>query len=1067
MEDALQRIVNCPDLSQRLQKVGKAPVVFENVDSSARAFVAHLAARQHSGRVWFVCPDVRTQEDFAVELADWMPDARLFPDLEMAAGTTAIPDAETESERLALLQRLARGEENMRLIVTTAQWDQAVVSADLLESQTRKVKKGGRLDPEAFARQLTKGGYERVPQVFTRGQFSIRGGILDVFSWQHELPIRVELFDEDVESIREFDIDTQTTVRRVASCEVVFGDPHANTTPLSGYRSEGDLLIDVGGGFDEAAVQIFPGSPHERPDFSAAFYPTGLSGVGAGDIVLDEARRAQFFRQISDWLSEDWAVVVFCNNEGEMERFREIARENQTDPEALRFQIGHVSRGFLFPAGRVAVLSDAEIFGRAASQRARTAIVRRERARARRQAMDFSEFEEGDLVVHLEHGIGRYLGTKELPLGAGDSSRHVEWDDEAGSDSRHHQTVLDIEYADDARLYVPLDQAWQVSRYVGVGKKSPTLSQMGDGKWAKTRKGAERAVLAYAERLLKIQAERLTENGHAFPADTEWQREFENAFLFKATPDQTRSLADIKTDMQSGRPMDRLLCGDVGFGKTEVAVRAVFKAVMGGKQAAILAPTTVLAQQHYQTFRERMSDYPVTIELLSRYRTPGEQKKTISRLKTGDADIVIGTHRLISADVEFKDLGLVVVDEEQRFGVAHKERLKERFRKIDVLTLSATPIPRTLYMAMVGARDMSVIETPPPSRQPVETVVCAYDERVIRDAIRRELDRGGQVYFLHNRVKTIENVRARIKHLCPNARVDIGHGQMAEGQLEDVMKRFIEGGTDVLVSTTIIESGLDIPNANTILIDRADRFGLADLYQLRGRVGRAGHKAYAYLLLPRDMMAGGDAKKRVSAIRQYSELGAGFKIAMRDLEIRGAGNILGTAQSGHIVAVGFDLYCRMLKNAVGHLSGEARKAPPRATVRLDFVETGEADFLAGDSSAYAPAFLPSSYVPTPRLRIEAYRKIAEVETVAELQTLEREWEDRYGPVPQAASHLLLLCRIQLVAGSKHIGKVESRDERLMLTRRGDFVLMGGRFPRLTASDPTSKFREVLRYVESF
>ena len=496
--------------------------------------------------------------------------------------------------------------------------------------------------------------------------------------------------------------------------------------------------------------------------------------------------------------------------------------------------------------------------------------------------------------------------------------------------------------------------------------------------------------------------------------------------------------------MEQPQPMDRLICGDVGFGKTEVAIRAAFKAVMEGKQVAVLAPTTVLAQQHFETFRQRMLDYPVRIEMLSRFRSPAEQKKVLQLLREGGVDIVIGTHRLISGDVRFKDLGLVVIDEEQRFGVLHKEKFKELFKLVDVLTLSATPIPRTLYLSLVGVKDMSTIETPPQNRLPVETVVCGYDERIIRDAINRELERQGQVFFLHNRVHSIEKVRDRIAELCPNARVEFGHGQMDSDELEAVMHRFVMGKIDVLVCTTIIESGLDIPNANTIIIDRADRFGLADLYQLRGRVGRAEHKAYAYLLLPRELMMVGAARKRINAIKQYSSLGAGFRIAMRDLEIRGAGSILGTAQSGHIMAVGFDLYCQLLKQAVAQIKGQKPRWRLEVELRLDFVATNEAEFVHGD--ARVSAFLPRSYINDTTLRIQAYRRIAEITTAEQLDRLIKEWRDRFGAFPKAVENLITLAQIKLAAAKQEISRVETREDKLMLTRRGDFILVGGQIP---------------------
>jgi transcription-repair coupling factor (superfamily II helicase) len=670
---------------------------------------------------------------------------------------------------------------------------------------------------------------------------------------------------------------------------------------------------------------------------------------------------------------------------------------------------------------------------------------------------------EDDYVVHLEHGIGRYEGMKSIPRADGKT-----------------EDVLVVAFAEDARLYVPLEQSYLVSRYVGVGKRNPPLSRLGDEKWAKAKKNAEKAVFDYASKLLAVHAERETAIGFAFPPDNKWQREFEGSFLFKETADQLTAITASKADMESERPMDRLICGDVGFGKTEVAIRAAFKAVMGGKQVAILVPTTVLAEQHYRNFRERMSDYPV-----SRFRTHGEQRKTVAGLQSGEVDIVVGTHRLISKDIAFKNLGLVVIDEEQRFGVLHKERFKEMFKLVDMLTLSATPIPRTLYLSLMGAKDMSTIETPPLNRIPTETLICPYDERIIRDAINREMARQGQVYFLHNRVQSIEKMRDKIALLCPKARCVIGHGQMDEHELEEVMHEFVSGAADVLISTTIIESGLDIPNANTIIIDRADRFGLADLYQLRGRVGRAQHKAYAYLLLPREMMTQGEARRRINAIKQYSSLGAGFKIAMRDLEIRGAGNILGTAQSGHIINIGFDLYCALLKQAIAKLKGEKVRPRLEIVLRTDFVITREAEWVGArrskiedrksgtpnselrtPNSDIAPAFLPAAFIGESQPRIQAYRRLAEVTTQEQLDNIRKTWRDRFGVLPEAAENLLVMTEIKLAASARKITQVEAREGKLILTRGGDYVQIGGKFPRLTAPVPSARLQEMLAMIRS-
>ena len=778
-------------------------------------------------------------------------------------------------------------------------------------------------------------------------------------------------------------------------------------------------------------------------DFRGAFDSCDIGDFAVGDFMLVEAKRAQFAARLRDWRAAEFRIFIYFQTEGEIERFREIMGEAIAGIELLE---GTLPRGFVFPDGKLVVLSGAELFGRYTTH-GRRRLQRAEQLSRNRAQIDFSELNEGDLVVHLEHGVGRFLQLTRVPSPAGEM-----------------QEALALEFANDARLYVPLEQAYLVSRYVGVGKKSPSLSSLADAKWARAKKNAAASIFDYAGKMLAVQAERETQRGYAFGPDTKWQREFEHSFPFRETPDQLTAIIATKTDMERARSMDRLICGDVGFGKTEVAIRAAFKSVMEGKQVAILAPTTVLAQQHFETFRQRMLDYPVRIEMLSRFRSHGEQRKVIELLREGGVDIVIGTHRLISGDVVFKDLGLVVIDEEQRFGVLHKEKFKELFKLVDVLTLSATPIPRTLYLSLVGVKDMSTIETPPLNRLPVETVVCGYDERIIRDAINRELDRQGQVYFLHNRVQSIEKMRDKIADLCPRARVEFGHGQMDADELESVMARFVAGKIDVLVCTTIIESGLDIPNANTIVIDRADRFGLADLYQLRGRVGRAEHKAYAYLMLPREMMTIGAARKRINAIKQYSSLGAGFRIAMRDLEIRGAGSILGTAQSGHIMAVGFDLYCQLLKQAVAQLKGERARARIEVEVRLDFVATNEAEFVQAGPETRVPAFIPTSYVTDPTLRIQAYRNLAEVTTREQLDRLRKEWRDRFGKFPVAVDNLVLLTEIKLSAARAGLTRVEVREAKLMLTRRGDFILVGGKFPRISTDRIERQLAEVLDLI---
>jgi transcription-repair coupling factor (superfamily II helicase) len=1117
----LENVAASEPIARKLGAIREAqwPVEFSHVIEPAQAFLAAIIAHACHGRppdgrhagestIWVLCPSVHSQELLYESLLNWRPDALFLPEAELVAVENVLPDPEIAAERLALLMEIER-DSGLRIIVATrASLDQPAPKRGALQSAVSQLRRGANAKMEQLLDQLIASGYERVAQVTTRGQFAVRGGIVDLYSWQASLPFRLEFFGDQIESLREFDIDSQTSVRDLASVDILLGQGAAASEP-PGRSGDRPSLVDDQSGFvrdyiapnhlvigiepelesgppatpsslEFAAsnIQISEGWIQTGPeDFTGAFEDCDIGEFAAGDLALAEAKRAQFIERLKEWRANNTRVVIYFQTEGEIERFREIMAGAT---EGVDFVEGTLRRGFCFPAANLVVLSAAELFGRFAVH-ARRHLRRAERNRAQ---IDFSELNEGDLVVHLEHGIGKFLGLLKLPVPEGRAPASP-----ASLELRPPEKaplveteVLALQFADEAKLYVPLEQAYLVSRYVGAGKKSPPLSSLGDGKWARAKIKAAASIFDYAGKMLAIQAERQMHPGYAFAPDTKWQAEFERSFPFRETPDQMKAIIDAKIDMERPRPMDRLICGDVGFGKTEVAVRAAFKAVMAGKQVAVLAPTTVLAQQHFEVFRQRMLDYPVRIEMLSRFRSQSEQKKVLQLLREGGVDIVIGTHRLISGDVVFKDLGVVVIDEEQRFGVLHKEKFKELFKMVDVLTLSATPIPRTLYLSLVGVKDMSTIETAPLNRLPVETVVSAYDERLIRTAIDRELERQGQVFFLHNRVATIERARDRIVHLCPQARVEIGHGQMDADELEAVMARFIAGKTDVLVCTTIIESGLDIPNANTIIIDRADQFGLADLYQLRGRVGRAEHKAYAYLLLPREMMTIGAARKRISAIKQYSSLGAGFRIAMRDLEIRGAGSILGTAQSGHIVAVGFDLYCQLLKQAVTQLKGEKPRLRLDVDLQLDFVVTNEAEFVpakttrsGGLQSAEAlgkappleriPAFLPVTYVSDPALRIRAYRNVAEVTSHEQLDRLRRDWRDRFGPFPPAVDNLFALIKIKLAAAESGVSRVEVRERKLMLTRRGDFILVAGKFPRLVAARIDQYPREILELIK--
>lgn len=671
---------------------------------------------------------------------------------------------------------------------------------------------------------------------------------------------------------------------------------------------------------------------------------------------------------------------------------------------------GQLSHGFVLSDLALAVLAETELSGREISPRA----TRREpRARVK-----VSELKPGDYVVHLTHGIGSFVGIETLTI------------------QNQHKDYLHVQYAGEDTLYVPVDQLSLIQKYVGVEGQEPRLSKMGGQEWHRTKERARASVQEIAKELIRLYAVRETRPGIAFNPDTPWQKEFEASFAYEETYDQLRAADEIKRDMERPRPMDRLLCGDVGYGKTEVALRAAFKAIMSGKQVAFLVPTTLLAEQHYTTAKARMAGYPVTVEVLSRFRTPKQQREILSQLKKGQVDLLIATHRLLGKDVEFQDLGLLIVDEEHRFGVAHKERIKALRKNVDVLTLTATPIPRTLHMAMIGIRDMSVIETPPEERLPVETVVIEYDEGLIREAIRRELDRNGQVYYVQNRIMAMDRTVERLMRMFPDLRLGVVHGQMPEGRIEDVMARFIDQEYDVLVATNIIESGLDIPNANTLIVEDADRMGLAQLYQLRGRVGRSSRLAYAYFTFKADKVISPEAEKRLEAIREFTELGAGYQIALRDLEIRGAGNLLGSEQHGFIASVGFDLYTQMLADAVRELKGEALDAPVDPTIEID-----------------VDAYLPESYVQDPRQKIEVYKRMVSARSLKEVEELAEEIEDRFGPAPEEVGRLIELSFVRVLAKELNLTSVSRRRDRLVIRGSDQSLVDGEALKRLAARFP--------------
>jgi transcription-repair coupling factor (superfamily II helicase) len=1085
----LRHALTTPEFNQHLAPFanGERTIVFDHADEASHSFFIALActASKDLGkrRQWIIHESPRQRERLATELELWgitavvLPDSPVNPENDLHE----IADPETAAEWFSILETLATSDA-FAVICGPDSFSQYAPSAKSLISNRTHLKSGLILDPTAFAETLIEHGYERFPTVTGRGHFAIRGGILDLFPFQSPRPLRLEFFDTELESIREFDLNSQASTRKIGEIQLLLTEPPAVAT-IADYLRPGDVKVriqtDQSNPFDQTDLSenynflITENTSTDEEDFTFASYSSPLGTFDAGDFVLDELRREAFFKQLNEWQRDAWDIGIVFSTKGELERFTELSGKDLERDLGLTPVIGELVSSFTLPVTKLAVLSSSELFGRYRTPgAARRSTV--EKARAIRARATLDDIEPGDLVVHYEYGIGKFKGIVQ---------------EEEGEE-------LQIEYKDGSILSVPLEQAHLLGKYIGVGGKTPDLNKLGNATWQKNRKSAEKSILDYAARLLRIQAEREHDQGHAHPPDTRWMFEFEQSFHYTETPDQKQAIIDTKHDLEAPRPMDRLICGDVGFGKTEVAIRAAFKAITGGKQVALLCPTTVLAEQHWRTFRERFSDYPIRVDLLNRFRSAAEVRATIQGLADGSVDMVIGTHRLISGDVAYKDLGLAVVDEEQRFGVAHKDKFKELFRQVDVLTLSATPIPRTLYMALMGARDMSTIDTPPPNRLPVSTTVTAYDERIIRDAIRREMKRGGQVFFLHNRVKTIEMVHEKLKELVPEARVLVGHGQMEKHDLENVMHDFVNHEADVLLATTIIETGIDIPNANTILIDRADRFGLADLYQLRGRVGRAGEKAYAILLLPREMITQGDARKRIHAIKQYTALGSGFKIAMRDLEIRGAGNLLGTKQSGHIAQIGFDLYCQLLRQSIDRLKGKKDPLLQETTFKADFIistetqwisrqktedlETGDKNHsskskiqnqqssIVNNTSVRLPAFIPTSYLSDAKLRIHAYRELAEANTPKAIDTLEKNWIDRHGRLPDPVKHLITIARIKAEAAANNVASVEITGQRLILQKNGSPILLdGSRYPRLTKTKPAEMLNEALEMLRNF
>ncbi|MGA8266804.1 MAG: transcription-repair coupling factor [Candidatus Acidiferrales bacterium] len=1096
MAELLGRVGRRPAVEVCLDAVRRGPgeVRLAGLTDPAKTIVAAFAAASLVRPVILLVESNRRAEELLEPIRYFFqafarkPASRVafLPSQEVSPWEGRSPHAEISEARASALWRIALGEADIVL---------APVEAAIMRLRERSVYEGlaSQLEREQeipqheFLEHLTSVGYERRETVESPGQFAIRGGIVDVFSPESNAPVRLEFFGDTLESLREFDPNSQRSMRPLE---------RATLLPLTDYPRRNELLER----FRERTV-----TGREDEGMPAAFYPgwefhpalleetkSNLLDLAPDAIILEDepetlrsalelkreswaaefeeavgpaatAEADRYFLTAEEWKSalsgrprllldhlalegesekkvltlqsqptsryhgnvpmfmsevrnhieSGRQVMVSVASTGEAERLADICHENE-----LPFRLGDVdesatssrlaqdssggtvtalvllkaplSEGVVFPEAKLVLYGNADLFD---------SIPAPARSRARPQSAvfssDFSDLKPGDYVVHVDHGIGQFEGLRQLAV-----------------DSANGEFML-LRYAEDARLYVPLARVDLIQKYQSLGGAVPALDRLGTTVWETRKSRVKKSVGEMAEKLLALYAERKAAPGHAYPVDTQWQKAFEDAFEFQETPDQAKAIEDVKRDLESGEPMERLLCGDVGYGKTEVAMRAAFKVVSDSRQVAVLAPTTVLAFQHYDTFRRRFAAFPIGIEMLSRFRTAVQQKKTLQELEAGRVDIVIGTHRLLSRDVKFQDLGLLVVDEEQRFGVAHKERIKEMRKNVDVLSMSATPIPRTLHMSLIGLRDMSVIETPPRDRLAIQTVVAPFSESIVKRAIEHELDRGGQVFFVHNRVESIASVASLVKRLVPKARVIVGHGQMNEAALEKVMLQFVRGDADVLVSTTIIENGLDIPRANTIVINRADRLGLSELYQLRGRVGRSNQHAYAYLLVPPEGSLSSLARQRLAALKEFSDLGAGFRIAALDLELRGAGNLLGREQHGQIVSVGFDLYCRLLERAVAERKGESVTPDRRATLNLG-----------------QDIRIPVEYIESENLRLRIYKRIAGVSNDKERDEVRRELADRFGVLPPAVENLLDYAVLKALAESLTVASIE---------RRGDLV----------------------------
>ncbi|HEX5387828.1 MAG TPA: transcription-repair coupling factor [Gemmatimonadales bacterium] len=1052
--DAFGRAPAARDLPTRLPARGAA-LRLGGLPGSSGAVLAAWLARELPQRLFVVvAPSPGEAERWLSDLTLLTDEAvALYPQRE-ALGEDE-PHYEIAGERAETVEALLSG--RLRILVTTARAtaERTLVPAALEQSRLT-LARGARHPLGGLIDALEGMGYRRVPTVTEVAEFSVRGGIVDVYGFGMAGAARLEFWGDEISSLRAFDLTSQrsleeldqVTVLPITSEAVRRTDGRAVRRTLLELLPADTLVVEEATGPDadevnrawreaehhlEVARKLGEDVPSRADIFAEpAGWRRCLEGF-ARLLLREEPADSQFgffppervdrdLNRLRALLSGSPPTLVLCDNEGQLERLEELLEEGGRRPSSATFAIGALDGGFVMPSLRV--LTDHQIFRRARRLR------RTRRYRQAAPSTTTGTLTLGDYVVHLDHGIGVYRGIETITVG------------------ESTMEVAVVEYEGGDRLNVPLYRLDQLERYRDVSGNGdgapPRLHRLGGTSWQRVRDRTRNAIRNMAAELLDLYARRSVTGGYASPPDSRWQRELESSFLYEDTPDQRKATDEVKHDMEQPRPMDRLLVGDVGYGKTEIAVRAAFKAVQGGKQVAVLVPTTILAEQHGRTFLERLADYPVKIEVLSRFRTAKEQRQVLDRLASGEIDIVIGTHRLLSKDVIFKDLGLLVVDEEHRFGVRHKERLKALRLEVDVLTLTATPIPRTLHLSLAGLRDLTLIETPPRDRSAILTFVEPWDDALLEEAFARELDRGGQVFVVHNRIETIATIAARVQALAPRARVGVAHGQMAADELEDVMRRFVAGEVDILVSTMIVESGLDVPNANTMVVHDAHRFGLAQLYQLRGRVGRSHRRAYCYLLVPDSIDA--DAEERLKVLEHHTDLGAGYRIALKDLELRGAGNLLGSEQSGHAQAVGFDLYLRWLEETVAALKGQGgAEVPAPPDVVLD-----------------RPAHLPDGYVPDDDVKLDLYRRLARSVTSGDIDGLRAEMRERFGPLPPEAETLLDMARMRVTGAELGLQHVLVRGDEARLTFRA------GTQPRLAgltaALDDVQLSAEVRRTV---